>query len=200
MTRAPARAPGAAPAWTTLAFTTLAFGAAGSAVLGTAACAPDRAAYDAAVARMGALDRQVDVAFDAARDLHPKLFARYAWDDPAALAALLAEAEGHMADALADHDRRVAAEEAILEMHAMQDAPGTRLLYRMDLEAQKAKREVFVETSGLYEDLARAVAARDPMAYARAAEAHGARIEQANARFRELDLARQRRQSPPAGP
>jgi hypothetical protein len=170
------------------------------AALGPAACAPDRAAYDAAVARMSALDRKVDAAFDGARDLHPKLFAKDAWDDPTALATLLAEAEGHMADAVADQDRRVATEEAILGMDVMKDAAGSRLLYRMDLEAQKAKRDVFVETRSMYEDLARAVAARDPGAYARAAEAHGARIDQANARFRELDLARQRRQSPPAGP
>jgi hypothetical protein len=188
--RAQARGLWAVPALTLLAF----------AVLATPACSPDRAAYDAAVARMGALDKQVDAAFDAARDLHPRLFAKDAWDDPTALAALLTEAEGHLADALADHDRRIAAEEAILDMDVMQNAAGTRLLYRMDLEAQKAKREVFVETDAMYQDLVRAVAARDPKAYAQAAEAHGARIEQANARFRELDLARQRRQSPPAGP
>jgi len=187
---APLRARGAIPVLAALALASLM----------AAACAPDRARYDAAMARMGALDKKVDAAFDAARALHPRLFAQDAWDDPEALAALVVEAEGHMADALADHDRRVAAEEDVLGTDVMQKALGTRLLYRMDLEAQKAKREVFVETDAMYRDLAAAVAARDPKAYARAAETHGARIDQANARFRELDLARQRRQTPPAGP
>jgi hypothetical protein len=170
------------------------------AALVLAACAPDRAAYDAAVARMDALDHKVDADFDAARALHPKLFARDAWDDPDALAGLLKEARGHIDEALADHDRRVAAEEAILDMRPMQDAAGTRLLYRMDLEAQKAKRDVFVETQAMYDDLARALLARDPKAYAQAAEADGKKIDQANARFRELDLTRQRRQGPAQGP
>jgi len=170
------------------------------AALALAACSADRAAYDAAVARMDALDVKVDAAFDAARGLHGELFAQDAWDDPGALAARLDEARGHIAEALADHDRRVATEAGLLDMDAMKKAADTRLLYRMDLEAQQAKREVFVETGAMYDDLARAVAARDPKAYARAAEAHGTRIEQANARYRELDLARQRRQQPPAGP
>jgi hypothetical protein len=165
-----------------------------------ASCAPDRAEYDAAVARMDALDRQVDAAFDAARALHPRLFARDAWDDPDALAALVAEAQGHIADALADHDRRVATEASVLEMDALKDAAGTRLLYRMDLEAQAAKRAVFVEMRDMYDDLAAALRARDPKAYAQAAEQHGARIADLNARYSELDLARQRRQGPPEAP
>lgn len=163
-------------------------------------CSPDRAAYDAAVARMDALDQRTDAAFDAARALHPELFARDAWDDPTALAALLKEAEGHIDEAIADHDRRIATEQALLDMEILEKSAGTRLLYRMDLEAQRAKGDVFVETKALYDDLARAVLARDPKAYARAAEAHGDAIAQANAGFRELDLARQRRQGPPQGP
>lgn len=159
-----------------------------------AACAPDRAAYDAAVARMEALDARVDQGFDAARALHADLFAEHAWDDPAALADTLAEADRRMAAVLEDQDRRVAAEEAILAMDIMREAPQARLVYRMDLEAQGAKREVFVRTRAMYAALAQAVRARDPKAYTEAAHAHGERIQAANARYRELDLARQRRQ------
>jgi len=185
-----AAAPGSLVGWT----------GAACVVLALVACAPDRAAYDAAVARMEALDRQVDADFDRARALHVELFAKEAWDDPDALAARIGEAQEHIARAIEDHDRRVAAEEAVLDMDLLKDAVGTRLLYRMDLEAQRAKGEVFAETRAMYDDLAGAVLARDPKAYARAAEAHGVRIAAANDRYRELDLARQRRQEPPQGP
>jgi len=165
-----------------------------------AACAPDRAAYDAAVARMDALDKQVDTAFDAARGLHAKLFAKDAWDDPGALAALLEEAEGHIDDALAAQDRRIATEQEILGLKALENAAETRLLYHLDLDAQRAKRDVFAETKAMYGDLVQAVLDRDPKAYLKAAEAHEKEIGAANARYRELDLERQRRQHPDQGP
>lgn len=164
------------------------------------ACSPDRAAYDAAVARMDALDGRVDAAFDAAREVHAQLFAKDAWDDPGALAERLKEAEGHIDEAIADQDRRIATEEEILGLKAMKDAADTRLLYHLDLDAQRAKRDVFALMKGMYGDLIQAVLDRDPGAYAKAADAHGARIDAANARYRELDLDRQRRQNPAPGP
>lgn len=169
-------------------------GAAWALGLGLAACAPDLAEYDAAVARMNALELGVDKAFDEVQELNETLFAPEAWDDPAALAALVEQADGRMAEILATQDRRVAAEEAILTLDVMQKAAGTRLLYQMDLKAQAAKREVFVARRAMYAALAEAVRARDRGAFAEAARVHGERIEQANARYRELDLARQRRQ------
>jgi hypothetical protein len=167
--------------------------------LGLAACAPDLAEYDAAVARMNALELRVDQAFDEVRDLNEKLFVPEAWDDPGALAALVEQADGRMAEVLATQDRRIATEEAILTLEVMRNAAGTRVLYQMDLQAQAAKREVFVERRAMYAALAEAVRAGDPGAYAEAGRVHGERIEQANARYRELDLARQRRQRAASG-
>lgn len=165
-------------------------------VLGVLAvdCRPDMARYDAAVARMNALDARVDAGFDAVRVRNDRLLGPGAWDDPEALVAALEASRADMAEVLSDHRRRIEAEREILDLEVLAETPGTRLLYHMDLKAQEAKRDVLARTLEMYDRLLEAARRGDRRAYARHAAAYGARIEAANDRFRELDRARQRRQ------
>jgi hypothetical protein len=165
-----------------------------------AACDPEMARLDAAVARMNALDARVDAGFDAARARHDAIFTPGAWDDPKALAEALAAARSALEAAVADHVRRLETEREIVAMETLAATPETRALYRMDLAAQEAKAAVLALTLELYRELARRQAAGERESFLAATRAYAPRIQAADDRYRELDLARQRRQRGGPGP
>jgi hypothetical protein len=166
----------------------------GAALLLGAACNPQMARYDAAVARMTALDARVDGAFDAARSQNNAIFPAPAWDHPAAVAAALTRARDRMTEAVADHERRLATERDILSMDVLAGMPDQRALYTLDLKAQEAKGRVLALTLEMYRELLADVESRQRDAFEAQTRAYAARIRDANDRFRELDLERQRSQ------
>lgn len=157
-------------------------------------CADDHARYADAVARMDELSAQVDAAFDRSAPHRKIIFSDTAWDDTQALVRALDAAHSVMNEALTAQDERIRVEESILELAALDASPDTRVLYHMDLEAQRAKRTVFVLSVEMLEALTAEARAGDRKAFDDLAEVYGRGMGAANQRYRELDQARQQRQ------
>lgn len=159
-----------------------------------AACSGDHARYEKLVERMDALAVQVDAGFDRVAPHARVIFSDTAWDDPAALIAALDAAREGMAGVLSAQEDRIRVEQSILELSALDQSPDTRVLYRMDVEAQQAKRAVFVLSLEMYEALAAEARAGNRETFAELANVYRAGVESGNRRFRDLDRQRQERQ------
>lgn len=158
------------------------------------ACADDHARYAKAVARMDELSEQVDAIFDRTAAHREAIFSDNAWEDPRALIDAVDEVRSGMTEALLAQEERIRVEESILELAALDQSAETRVLYHMDLEAQRAKRMIFVLSAEMFGELAKEAHAGNRSAFEELAKVYRAGVDEANRRYQELDRARQQRQ------
>lgn len=164
------------------------------ALLFASACSDDGKAYKQALARMEALESSVDAHFEAARAENGLILSSDAWKDPSALARALATAQTELAAAKRDQEARIAVSESILALPALDHSIRTRVLFHLDLDAQRAKLTVFSLTLEMYAALDEQVQRGDQAAYAELSRMYANGIREASKRYRELDLERQRQQ------
>ncbi|MBI5136789.1 MAG: hypothetical protein HZA24_05565 [Nitrospirae bacterium] len=150
--------------------------------------------YQRALAALSGLEQRVDAGFDRVRARNDAIFAASAWNDPAALAQALTAARDGMAAVAADQRSRIARERAMLDLKAMANAPITRELYHLDLDAQHAKLAVFDLSHEMYGALLDAARAGGRARFDELAGLYRGGVDAANRRYAELDLARQQRQ------
>ncbi|MDH5526580.1 MAG: hypothetical protein OEY97_04650 [Nitrospirota bacterium] len=163
-------------------------------LVGQAGCVDDHARYDQAVQRMDQLAAQVDAGFDRVAVHNGKVFTEDSWDDRKGLVDALDAARAGMTDILADQEERIRVEEGILELAALEHSVDTRVLYHMDLDAQRAKRDLFAITLEMYEALAAEVQEDDRGAFDELSQVYRSGVEAGNQHFQELDKLRQDQQ------
>ena len=166
-------------------------------VLLAAACVSDDTRYSQALEQLEALEMRVDTGFSAARAHNPVILAADAWETPDALKDALAAAAEAMAGTVVDQEARIAHEASILEFEFLTGSPDTRVIYLMDLDAQRAKLAIFNVTLEMYQVLKKEVDGGTRSGFEELARTYSAGIEAANHRYQGLDLARQRKQGVP---
>lgn len=163
-------------------------------VLLVSACSHDDKAYERALVQLTALEVSVDAHFEAARAENSLILSADPWGDRAALTHALATAKKEMAAARRDQAARITLAESILTLPALDHSARTRVLFHLDLSAQRAKLVVFTLTLEMYTALAAQAETADRATYAELSAVYASGIREANKRYRDLDLERQRQQ------